>query len=689
MLLTAHLEQRRSVTAAVSKRQRSGVRKFLTWRWAVTGGLVAFGLLAVAVSGYVAMRTLGVGPAGTLFATGVLDEQDRLILADFVDRSGDTTRAYAVTAALRVDLEQSPSLTLVAKSELANAFKRMERDAPATLTLEIAREVAEREGIKAVVLGEINVVGGSFVLFAQLVAANSGDVLVPVRETAKDSTGIIDAVDRLSYQLRERIGESLRSIRQSPPLDQVTTPSLTALRKYSQATRAIDAGAIGQGVSLYREAIAIDSGFAGAYRGLAITLGNYGIDRALQAQSMSRAYEFRDRLPERERLWTVGSYHMGRNDYQAALVPYLTLLETEPNDARLLNNIGVVYHEMREEARSLEYYERARDLNPSNPNTNFNVVVTNIDLGSIERAKRENEEFTEKIGNHPMVQVNRAIIAAAEFDYDALADAIEGMTEFEDASTAAVMTWYRMDLAGLRGQPSAGERELRRAEERAERGQQIPEYLRSVIGMGLYDVVVRDDPAGGIARVESALESFQLDGLEPFDRPYLELAEFYARAGDAARGRRFLGAFDREVPEEFRPLVDVEHDRATAQVALGEGKLDEALDLFRRADRRSCRICVLPGLARVYDQQGNLDSLQAVLERYVLTPEDDRLWIDPLELAGVYRRLALLYEARGNVAGALDYYGRFVDLWQDADPELQPLVAEARASIERLNRDGR
>jgi tetratricopeptide (TPR) repeat protein len=205
----------------------------------------------------------------------------------------------------------------------------------------------------------------------------------------------------------------------------------------------------------------------------------------------------------------------------------------------------------------------------------------------------------------------------------------------------------------------------------------------------LYDALVRGNRDAGIARVESALESFRLDSLEPLDRAYLELAEFYARAGDAVRGRKYLEEFDRDVPAEFRPLVDVEYDRAAAQVVLAEGRLADAIDMFQRADRRSCRICVLPGLARIYDEQGKLDSLQAVLERYVLTPEDDRLWIDPVELAGVYRRLAALYEARGNVAGALDYYGRFVDLWKDADPELQPLVAEARESIERLSRERR
>jgi tetratricopeptide (TPR) repeat protein len=371
------------------------------------------------------------------------------------------------------------------------------------------------------------------------------------------------------------------------------------------------------------------------------------------------------------------------------LVPYLTLLETEPDNARLLNNVGVVYHEMREEARSLEYYERARDLNPSLPSANFNVVVTNIDLGNIEQAKLENERFAERVGDHLTVHVNRAFIAAAEFDYDALAQAVEELGQFEDASTAAVMTWFRLGLAGIRGQIANGERVLRAAEDRARRGQQVPEYVRAVVGMGMYDLLVRGNRDGGIARVASALASFPIDSMEPLDRPYLELAEFYARTGDAVRGRAYLAAFDRDVPAEYRPLLDLEYDRAAAQVVFAEGRLDAAIAAFQRADRRSCRVCVLPDLARIYDRQDNMDSLQAVLERYVSTPEDDRLWVDPVALAGVYRRLAQVYEARGDVAAARDYYGRFVDLWRDADPELQPLVADARANIERLSRERR
>jgi tetratricopeptide (TPR) repeat protein len=526
-------------------------------------------------------------------------------------------------------------------------------------------------------------------LSAQLVAAGSGDVLVPVRETAKDSTKIIDAVDRLSKHMRERIGESLRSIRQAPPLHQVTTASLPALRKYSQAARAEDAGEVARSASLFQEAIALDSSFAGAHRALSIMLNNYGLDRALAARSMSKAYQLRNRLPEREQLWTIGSYHIARNEFREALVPFLTLLEMEPDESRLINNIGVAYHEMREESRSLEFYERARDLNPRSPVAHFNVVVTNVDLGRIDGAKAENERFQEALPGHPTYHINRIIIGLAEFDHGAVESAIEDVAAYEDASTAANLMWLRLMLAGIRGQSGTAEEVLRLGEARAARGLQVPEYLSAVTTIGMYDAAVRGDPVGAVARVERALDAFPLDDLEPLDRPYLELAVFYARAGNAVRGRSYLEAFDREVPEEYRPAVAVEYDRSVAQVTLAEGRLEEAIETFRRADRRSCRICVLPGLARAYDQQGNLDSLQAVLERYVETPEDDRWEMDPLELPGVYRRLAQVYEARGNIDGAIDYYGRFADLWADADPELQPLVTEARESIQRLIQERR
>jgi tetratricopeptide (TPR) repeat protein len=683
-IILATLQRERGRRAIPGVASGGGLDRWLTWRRAIAGGALAFGGLAVVVGAWAAMRALGIGPAGTLVGSGVLAERDRILLSDFADRTGDTTLAAAVTEAFRVDLGQSPTVTLVQPAELADVFQRMQRERPRTITADLAREVAVREGVKVVVAGEINPLAGAYVVSAQLLAPETGETLVALRETARDSTAIIGAVDRLSRRLRERIGESLRSIRETPPLDRVTTGSLPALRKYSEATRVAQSGEPARALALYQDAIALDTAFAAAYRGLAILLGNWGVERALAARSMAKAFQFRDRLTERERLWTTGSYYMQRGDPQAALVPYLSLLETEPDNARLLNNIGVLYTLQRENERALVYYERAFHLAPRSQQTAFNVIVNNLELGRFAAARAANDTFAAAVPHHPLLPVHRYLIAMAEFDYDSAQAAVDDWDPQNDPLSASVGSALRAGLGALRGRPDAVERELVQAEQRARDGRQVPEYLRAVIGAALYDAEVRGKPAEGMARVAAALRRFPLEPLDPVDRPYTELAEFYARAGRPERSRALLAEFDRQVPAEFRPAAQVDYDRAAAWTSLAEGRLDEALRGFRRADRGMCRICVLPGIAQVYEREGNTDSVLAVLERYVTTTDDDRWQVDPLELPGILVRLGQLYEARGDTARALRYDGRLLDLWRDAVPELQPIVAQVRDRVRRL-----
>jgi TolB-like protein len=233
VLTTQRVEQNRTPSSAP--------HKLFNWKRAITGGVLAFCVLGLVVGGYMTMRALGIGPVGTLVASGRLKEHPKVILADFTDNTGDSTLATAVTDAFRVDLGQSGAVDLVQGAAIKDAFTRMKKEAPRSLSEEQAREVASREGIPAVVTGEINAIGGGYVISARIIDAE-GNVLVPLRETASDSSKIIPAVDKLSRKVRERIGESLRDIRETPALEQVTTASLPALRKYTQGRRAIDAG---------------------------------------------------------------------------------------------------------------------------------------------------------------------------------------------------------------------------------------------------------------------------------------------------------------------------------------------------------------------------------------------------------------------------------------------------------------
>ena len=58
--------------------------------------------------------------------------------------------------------------------------------------------------------------------------------------------------------------------------------------------------------------------------------------------------------------------------------------------------------------------------------------------------------------------------------------------------------------------------------------------------------------------------------------------------------------------------------------------------------------------------------------------------VDPVYLAGVHRRLGELYEAKGDTAKAVAQYRAFVEQWKNAEPELQPRVAEVRKRLEAL-----
>ncbi len=245
--------------------------RIFTWRNALLGGVAAFTLLGIATAVWIVMRTAGVGPAATLVAQGVLDERDAIILSDFEGRGGDSIMAQIVTEALRVDLSQTAAVRLADPAFVNEALRRMERGG-GRLDVEVAREVALREGIKGVMGGEIGAVGSGYVLTAQLVAPESGEILISERETAADSSKIIGAIDKLSRKVRERIGGSLRSIQSKPALEGVTTGSIDALRKYSQAVRAVDTGRSQRGIALLEEAVEQDPEFAMAWRKLGATL---------------------------------------------------------------------------------------------------------------------------------------------------------------------------------------------------------------------------------------------------------------------------------------------------------------------------------------------------------------------------------------------------------------------------------
>jgi tetratricopeptide (TPR) repeat protein len=193
----------------------------------------------------------------------------------------------------------------------------------------------------------------------------------------------------------------------------------------------------------------------------------------------------------------------------------------------------------------------------------------------------------------------------------------------------------------------------------------------------------RGAPEEAIAKVEAALERYPLATIPPTDRQYSSLMALHAVAGQPQRAREFQAEWRREVDEALRRRPG--RHRVEGVIALAEGRADQAIAEYRAYYAEvGCNVCSLYELGRAYDAAGEPDSALAVYERATSIPDLSRIFSDVIWLAPTYKRLGELHEQVGNRERALDYYNRFVELWEDADPELQPVVRDVRERVARL-----
>ncbi len=693
VMVTGRAERKRAIagtTAATKPVPGAGVHGWLSWQRALLGGGLAFGGLAVAVAVYMTMRLMGIGPVGTLVATGVLEERERIILADFENRSTDSMLGQTVTELFRIDLAQSPTVTVLEPAQVGRVLERMERDPMTPVTAELANEVAQREGFKAVVTGEVLPVGSGYVVSARLVSATSGDVLAASREQAANPDEIVMAVDRLSASLRERVGESLRSIRANPPLDRVTTRSTEALQKYAQANRANNLAEYDRAIALLEEAVTLDSTFAMAYRKLGVILSNQGHDRERWEAALAMAIEHEDRLTERERYLALGTfYHLAEEDDQAATSAYRTLLEKYPTDPAGLNNLALIYSDQRRWAEAEELHLRSISASNDAAVTYGNAVSVQVAQGKYEAAERTLDLFAERYPGHPGIDQNRANLASSQGDYETAEEGLRMLRETQRGSLQwRANTGFGLgSLARVRGKLAEAERlesDARSAQH--ERGViEWPLPLWDALGQARDDLWYRDDRAGALTMIDRALEQHPISALKPEDRPYIWLTILNASAGRPDEAKRMLAERAAAVDEETLRNGEEGERYARGLIALFDGRPDEAVEHIRWVqDESGCPICNLWELGEAYDSTGQRDSTIAVYERHLETPWLFRMGLDNRERPVILRRLGELYEERGDRERAAEYYSQFVKLWVEADPELQPVVEDVRARIARL-----
>jgi eukaryotic-like serine/threonine-protein kinase len=662
---------------------------FLTWQRSVLAGIVAFLLLGITAGSYLGLRNAGVGPFASLITSGALDARDRIIVAELEHAARDTITAAAITEALRVDLAQSPVLNVVESRFIGDALQRMGRSRDERLNGALAREVAIREGVKAVLEGEISPAGSGYIITARLLRAATGELLVSHRETATGDDQIIAAIDRLSKRLRAAIGESLRTVRADAPLEKVTTSSLTALQRYTQGVRAIDMERdYDRAIQLLSDAVAEDSTFSMAWRKLSVAYYNSGGGASRRDHAARRAYALRDRLTERERYHTLAFYHLNiTHDIGAAITAYRSLLEIHPDDHAALNNIALAYGRLRDLDNAALYYRRRLAVDSASPSTWTNLMMTEYRRGNREEAHALLAEATRRFPDQRDNRGFAATLAQAEGRY---AESERMMRDLLAESRSSDVWRARANfglgsLLLMQGRGAEARRHFLEGAD-ANRARGVPgTEVGPELGMADYELSVLLRPDLAARRISALLSSDAWRNTPPGSRGHLFAAWIIALSGNPGQARELIAEWD-ALPEDERNDPGWERLGSLGAIAIAEGRGDDAVTHLRQAAAiGECTHCGYAALAMAFEAAARTDSAITYYRRYIDTPSMTRLPTDALDLPRSYERLAELYAEVGDTDNSRRYAGLFVELWKNADPDLQPRV---RAKQQLLLRGG-
>ena len=663
------------------------LRAIFTWRNTGFAGIGAVGILTVLVAGFMALRALGIGPLGSLVAAGVLDREEAILIADFQSHTGDELLGLTATEAFRIDFEQNPLIRVVGPGTVRDALLRMQLEPDSPLTPSLARELALREGIKAYMAGEISPAGQGAMISVRLVSTESEETLVSFRESLAGPDDLLPAVERVSARLRERIGESLRSIRGGEPLARVSTASLPALRLYSQGVRALDLERdFPGGIALLEEAIALDSTFAMGWRKLGVGLLNGGYPRERWVEAFTRAYEHSDRLTDRERYLARAIYHAYvTEDEDRAIAAYRTVLDTYPGETTALNNLAGALARRGDRAGAAELYRRALALDSASVIYYTNLIGQLVAMGDWDEAEHLLGLYQARFRDMPGTRAFAATFHAARGDFDEAEALLRSVLDDPRAGLAArgMSEGNLANLSLIRGRLEEAAR-LAQANRgtRQRMGQTITPHEAAGYPLRLTLLVV-GDTAGAIQGAEELVREMALGPADAAEGAHLEVAGFFTAATEAERARDFLREWDglpldeavRERHREQRELLD-------HYLAHLEGRHDGLLEHLRRLQRdQGCAWCLEPQIGDAFFEAGLPDSAAVHYERYLEGPWLHRLDIDAIWLPRTLERLGQLYEARGDTEAARRHYRRFIELWDEADPPLQPRVQEARERL--------
>jgi tetratricopeptide (TPR) repeat protein len=389
-----------------------------------------------------------------------------------------------------------------------------------------------------------------------------------------------------------------------------------------------------------------------------------------------------DRLPYQDRQFLIGSDAQARGDYARAIRAYSDFLARYPHHAPALNNLALAYRDARHLPEAESLWARSIEVDSSILQLYYGLHSVQLLAGKFSESRRTLDLIGRRAPDNPLLLPVEVQDAAAQHDWEGAERRAEANIASKQGDTLQLVDAFEQ-MAGVvmtQGRLEEAERYWRTQLLLAAASESWGRRLYGAQMLGWLRLRFRNDSAGATAVVDSALRRMPLDSMLPADRPYGELARFFAAAGDRGRAHAIMALLEKDPLDG--PARDAERVWTEGAILVAEGRPAEAERFLREAvEALSCELCALPDLARALDAKGDAAGAIVAYERYLSIPWFFRYEVDAHELAPALERVAELYDARGDRSRAAEARTRLLALWRRADAELQPVLGDIRTRV--------
>jgi class 3 adenylate cyclase/tetratricopeptide (TPR) repeat protein len=594
----------------------------------------------------------------------VIGEKEPIILADLANKTGDPVFDATITPAITIQLQQSPILNLVSHSHLRQSMKYIGKPADDPVTPDLARQIGQREGIKAYLSGEVDKLGSSYVITLNAQNTTTGDTLATEQAQASDKDHVLEAAGKAATAMRSRLGESLSSIKKlDTPFSLATTPSLEAFQAYSLGLAEHERGLdVPQAEGHFRQAIAIDPNFAMAWARLGVVYHN-SAQQLKATEAFNKAFALSGNVSERERLYIEGAYYqLSVGDLQKARATLELAVQTYPLDPANIANLAGTQGTLGDLDATIESSRKTLALDPRIATGWINLVSNLVDLDKLQEA---NEAVTQAHQH----QTDRG---TSFLKWSYLLAYFEGdttsteriLTQVEGRPDQYQITQIQAQIDELEGGYRDAAKDWQQAVLQA-KAQQEPDTQASFLLNALLDRAIAANCADAPKVIRGALA---VDKSKDTLKQAADAASF---CNDKTDALPILAKLAADYPQDtVVQQINIPQDRAA--LALAEHQPAEALQLLPGPSNLD-NVSLIPYLRGLAHLELH-DAPSAIADFKITTRYKGNSLLNGDYGQGLLG-LARAYTLNNDKPNALKTYQSLLALWQHADPDLPQLLA--------------